>query len=500
MSDDKYKILIADDSKISRIILQSEVSNIENLEIKIANGGVEAMEVASQFEPHLIVSDFAMPDLDGVMLCKKLRHIKSLESIPYILISASMDDELTANALESGVTETLIKPFKPYELSKKIKKYMDQHFGVYEQDVLICDNSKVSKKILISYLSDMNFRVHSCTGFEDALRTLNETKIDLIFVGEEIEGMTGIELCTKLKQEGEFKRIPVIGISSHEGDTLKYLKAGAEDHIRKPFTREEIMIRTKKQIKNIVLEHELQEIIKKEKALNHQKNKLLGMAAHDIRNPTTLTICFLEMAKKQELSESAMRAVDVALKNARQTLELLGDILNVSSIESGVVKYQEENLDLKKLIEEKISLMNEIASEKSIEISMKLNFSKDLKVECVGDKNCLGQVVENLLSNAIKYSHPKTKICVILSKEQEGWLVQIQDRGQGIPEDELEHIFNEFKKTSVQSTAGESSTGLGLAIVKKLVERHGGVCWAESEVGKGSCFSFTLPSLSQVKS
>jgi signal transduction histidine kinase len=102
-------------------------------------------------------------------------------------------------------------------------------------------------------------------------------------------------------------------------------------------------------------------------------------------------------------------------------------------------------------------------------------------------------VVDNLLTNAIKYSHKNTSTEVTLSKSDDGWLVQVADQGQGIPEDELPCLFGEFTKTSVKTTGGESSNGLGLAIVKKIIEAHGGVVWAESELEKGSVFSFNLP-------
>jgi signal transduction histidine kinase len=89
--------------------------------------------------------------------------------------------------------------------------------------------------------------------------------------------------------------------------------------------------------------------------------------------------------------------------------------------------------------------------------------------------------------------HPETHVIVKLSNEVDGLLVQVKDQGQGIPADELENVFQEFKKTSVTTTAGESSNGLGLAIVKRIIDAHGGTIWVESEKGVGSNFCFTLP-------
>jgi signal transduction histidine kinase len=111
------------------------------------------------------------------------------------------------------------------------------------------------------------------------------------------------------------------------------------------------------------------------------------------------------------------------------------------------------------------------------------------------DQNKIEQVLNNLISNAIKYSHPHTTITIEVLKEKAFVVTNVIDQGQGIPQDELPHVFKAFQKTSTKPTAGEKSTGLGLAIVKKIVEGHQGEIGVESEVGKGSTFFFKLPLL-----
>jgi len=103
--------------------------------------------------------------------------------------------------------------------------------------------------------------------------------------------------------------------------------------------------------------------------------------------------------------------------------------------------------------------------------------------------------LNNLISNAIKYSHPNTMIRIEVLKEKDFVVTKVIDQGQGIPENELPHVFKPFQKASTKPTAGEKSTGLGLAIVKKIVEGHQGIIGVESEVGKGSNFFFRLPLL-----
>jgi signal transduction histidine kinase len=102
-------------------------------------------------------------------------------------------------------------------------------------------------------------------------------------------------------------------------------------------------------------------------------------------------------------------------------------------------------------------------------------------------------VLNNLISNAIKYSHSDTTIRIEVFKEKSFVVTRVIDQGQGIPENELPHVFKPFQKASTKPTAGEKSTGLGLAIVKRIIEGHQGEIGVKSEVGKGSIFFFKLP-------
>jgi len=109
------------------------------------------------------------------------------------------------------------------------------------------------------------------------------------------------------------------------------------------------------------------------------------------------------------------------------------------------------------------------------------------------DEKRVEQILNNLVSNAIKFSHPETLITVRVSAEDDYLRVAVEDQGQGIPKKDMKKLFSDSGRPGVKPTAGEPSTGLGLAIVKRLVEAQGGSIDVESEVGKGSTFSFTLP-------
>lgn len=225
-------------------------------------------------------------------------------------------------------------------------------------------------------------------------------------------------------------------------------------------------------------------------ALNEQKNKFLGMAAHDLRNPIGGILGYSELLLEEPLDEETATVVRKIQSSSQFMLRLLNDLLDLSQIESGKLELRKEPTDLEALVTQNVELNRILAHKKRITIDLR---SEPGLPPLEIDPAKVEQVLSNLISNAVKYSHPDTTVTVTVERREGDVLVAVRDQGQGIPAEELHKVFQEFQKTSVQSTAGEKSTGLGLAIVQKIVDGHGGRIGVESEVGRGSTFSFTLP-------
>ncbi len=229
--------------------------------------------------------------------------------------------------------------------------------------------------------------------------------------------------------------------------------------------------------------------------LNAQKNKLLGMAAHDLRNPISVIGMYAEFITVElgeNLNEKQVELLNVIGEMSRFMLNLISDILDLSKIEAGKLDLEIKDENYREFLERAVKLNSVIANQKKINIILDYKAGTDI---LKFDRNKLEQVLNNLIGNAVKYSHPETVITVAVSSgpEGSGVITEVTDRGQGIPAAELESIFKEFNKSSTRSTAGEKSTGLGLAISKKIIEGHGGRIGVISEVKKGSTFYFELP-------
>lgn len=231
--------------------------------------------------------------------------------------------------------------------------------------------------------------------------------------------------------------------------------------------------------------------------LNELKNRFLGMAAHDLRNPIGIIKAYSSMVLdffKDKLNPDQCKFLYAINRNSVYMNEMIEDLLDLSKIESGTVELNVKPASLADLISEQLEVSNIIAKNKSIEIVEDLE--PDLpRVDM--DRNKIRQVLDNIISNAIKYSESGTTVNVGARRGKDSVVVTISDHGQGIPEDELSRIFEPFSRGSQKTTSGEKSTGLGMAIAKRIVEAHSGCIGASSVVGEGTTVTFQLP-ISQV--
>ena len=226
--------------------------------------------------------------------------------------------------------------------------------------------------------------------------------------------------------------------------------------------------------------------------LNQQKNQLLGMVAHDLRNPLGVVAGYARTMMEGlagPTTERQQRFLERIARTSEHMLRMVDDLVDLSSIESGRVELERRELDLAAMLADAVALNRVLAERKGIAIE--LDVTGTLTLAADGGK--LRQVVDNLLSNAVKYSHEDTTVRVEARVTAPVVQVSVEDQGQGIPEAELARLFEPFGRTSVKGTAGEKSTGLGLAIVKRILEAHDGTIEVQSEVGVGSTFRFTLP-------
>jgi len=224
-----------------------------------------------------------------------------------------------------------------------------------------------------------------------------------------------------------------------------------------------------------------------------ERNRYLGIATHDLRNPLSGIFSFASLLLEGdfgELNEEQQEYIQIMRDSSEHMLELVSDILDLSKYQSGTLHLNLAEVDLIELVNRSVAMNAPYARKKGIDIQTDIEAES---LQMTIDKLKITQVLDNLLSNAVKYSQQNTRITLRVYTQDSSVCTEVEDEGQGIPAEDLSDIFEPFFQSSVATTAGEKSTGLGLAISKRIAEGHGGTIEVESKKGKGSLFRFSMP-------
>ena len=230
--------------------------------------------------------------------------------------------------------------------------------------------------------------------------------------------------------------------------------------------------------------------VSKEREIDRMKTEFLSTTAHEFRTPLTSIQGFSEiLLNHKDLSKKEINKFLTYINNQAVNLaKIVNDLLDISRIESGkgfsLRKVQCSFFDI---IKQSLPYFEKLASKHKF----KLSFS-DKTVKLFLDKDKMEQVFKNILGNAVKYSPKGGEIRITGKKENKNYKVSVQDFGIGMTSEQKDKIFDKFYRADTSDSA-PVGTGLGMTIVKYLVEAHGGKVWVESEVGKGTTVSFTIP-------
>ncbi len=228
------------------------------------------------------------------------------------------------------------------------------------------------------------------------------------------------------------------------------------------------------------------------RALDRSKSEFLSIASHEMRTPLTVMKSSLDILMNTPqftYTTDQMQMMAFCQESVERLIGLVRDILDVSRIEAGVLSIQFLPTSLNDLIEKCLHWMPQIPGGRGIELEAKL---PSIPAMVLADANRITQVLDNLLSNAIKFSKPGGKVSIDVREHAAEYEVTVSDQGKGIATEDLERIFGKFYQVEESETREQGGTGLGLAICKGIIEAHRGRIWAESELGRGSKFHFTL--------
>ncbi|HET9880761.1 MAG TPA: ATP-binding protein, partial [Candidatus Binatia bacterium] len=251
-------------------------------------------------------------------------------------------------------------------------------------------------------------------------------------------------------------------------------------------------------IQNARLFREIEDKSRQIEAANRHKSEFLANMSHELRTPLNAIIGFSEVLGEKlfgELNEKQAEYTEDILSSGRHLLSLINEILDLSKVEAGRMELELTSFDMPLAIENARTFVRERATKHGI----KLDVMIDQRLgEYFGDERKIKQILLNLLSNAVKFTPEGGQISINARQLNGSVQISVSDTGVGIAPEDQARIFEEFRQVGGNHAHKTEGTGLGLTLAKKFVELHGGTIWVESEVGKGSTFTFTLPQKANV--
>lgn len=361
---------------------------------------------------------------------------------------------------------------------------MESNIEITKIQIFIFDDDRADIKILRAFLktAQINSEIIEATSDQEILSVLNNKSLhpDIIFLDYQIPGKGGMQW---LREINEKNIAPVIMLTGRgdEVTAAESIKNGAFDYIPKDRLNNYELTKT---IHNCRERWEVQ----------NERDALLGIAAHELRNPLATILGYTEILSNYEnLNHDKKKKIFAVLnERASHLQEIINNILDYARIDKGKIEINLTKNDLLKLIEEIIIKSRFLAKNKKISLVFSTNLNECF---CNIDKVRLEEVITNLIDNAIKYSPQNSEVIIYLDKTNNSVIIKVEDKGQGIKEDELKFLFELFSnvKLSSRPTSGEKSTGLGLAICKKIVSLHKGTIKVKSKLGIGSTFIVEIP-------
>jgi len=246
-------------------------------------------------------------------------------------------------------------------------------------------------------------------------------------------------------------------------------------------------------VENTRLFNEIQDKTQQLEIANRHKSEFLANMSHELRTPLNAVIGFSEVLLERmfgEVNPKQEEYLNDILSSGKHLLSLINDILDLSKIEAGRMELESQPFDLPAALDNALTLIRERAARHGLRLEVTVDPGLG---EVKGEERKVKQVLLNLLSNAVKFTPEGGKISLSASLNDGMAEISVADTGVGIAPEDQEAIFEEFRQVGSDYARKREGTGLGLALARRLVALHGGRLWVESEPGKGSTFTFTLP-------
>jgi len=373
-----------------------------------------------------------------------------------------------------------------------------------KNNILIVDDDDFNLDVLNEILRH-DYTIYTAAKGQQAIEMANTITPDLILLDIIMPDMDGFEVLKILKSYERTKNIPVIIITVLENvsDEEKCFDLDAADYIHKPFSIKvvKLKVRNQMQIVNqmrelIKLHDELEAAVVEAKFANKAKSSFLARMSHEIRTPLNAVLGISEIRLQDEDLQDEIREAFLRIYNSGDLLlSIINDILDISKIEAGKLELVNEQYQVLSIIYDTV-FVNMIKYENN-GVEFLVNINENIPAFLRGDEIRIKQILNNLLSNAFKYTAAgEVELCAEAERSENGIVnivFRVRDTGQGMTEEQLDKLFDEYTRFNMESNRSTVGTGLGMGITQNLIRMMNGEIKAQSEFGKGTVFTVRLP-------
>jgi len=370
--------------------------------------------------------------------------------------------------------------------------------------ILVVDDDPRNIRLMESILKTSGYSVISAEDGEQALEAVARQRPDAVLLDVMMPRMSGFEVCRKLRSQYETRLLPIIMVTALNAleEKVQALETGADDFLSKPVNRMEMLAKLRSILRVKTLHDEVEQTRLELEAKNREliqveelKEKLTQMVVHDLKNPLTGMVGNLQLLELQGPGISAESFREILARTqegARQLMVLIKNILDVARMEEKKLVLHRQPLKPESLLADCIRQSEGLSKKVGVELLVKVEGAPGA---VDADAELTGRILANLVTNALKHTPPGGKVEVGATDLGDQVRFWVEDTGEGIPSEILPRVFDKFVMGPSGSDpgAGGYGTGLGLTFCKMAVEAHGGSIRVESQSGKGSTFSFTLP-------
>jgi signal transduction histidine kinase/DNA-binding response OmpR family regulator len=501
-----YKVLVIDDEDDHLVLIQRSFNGSGIYMLDFETSLKKALEVIPQFKPDIILSDFKLPDGDAREIINRYS-----QKIPIVIMTSYGNEALAVELIKAGAMDYFIKSSDTFAninwiIERVLREWghIVEHRKIEEDKKLLAELLEMAPASFVVHDDNGNFlyanqRAMELSDFENNRpKSFQPSAILSNYLKNgNIDGCNE-EINYEINhQRTDGVQVPLNVYSRCiNWNNRKFILTVTTDITEIKKYQEEILKKNKEiEFQNQEYRNLMNELVKsKEKAeeSDRLKSAFLANMSHEIRTPMNGIIGFADLLEEEDLDDDRKKQFLQVIKNSGlQLLNIINDIIDISKIETGQIKFLEEKILISQFMKDLYSFFKPITNSKDLGFEMDVDISTD-KDNCITDGVKLRQILTNLINNAIKFTRAGT-ILVTVKLNGPFLNFDVRDSGCGISKENQAVIFDRFRQVENGSGALQVGTGLGLAICKAYIELNGGAIVVYSEPGSGSTFSFTWP-------